>query len=231
MEGGAKTSDPGPSWLQRILCKECFPVAKRRSAEESAEPRTEAAGGAGVVPIREAAPTATVTEADRDGVAALLAIATDTVADERERGRALDTKTASLAGFTGLILSVNGALAGLLFTKKLGSVGKPVALSFFFIALGFLLLALLLAVEGVLMPQRYRGMGRQQLRDFNSPATQAHDALWVHQSMLGALENILTQDRPVNDCKAKLTKRVARLLSLAFVFVAAEALTIGMSQL
>jgi hypothetical protein len=104
-------------------------------------------------------------------------------------------------------------------------------LSLFFIARGFLLLAVLLAIEGVLMPQRYRGMGRQQLRDFNSPATQAHDALWVQQSMLGALENILTQDRPVNDCKAKLTKRVARLLSIAFIFVAAEALTIGMCQL
>jgi hypothetical protein len=231
MAGTAKTSELGPSWLQRMLCRECFPVDAHPVDEKSADPRTDKGSGAGIVPIPEAAATATLVRADPDGVAALLAIASDTVADERERGRALDTKTASLAGFTGLILSVNGALASLLFTKKLGSVGKPVALSLLFIALGLLLLALLLAIEGVLMPQRYRGMRRQQLRDFNSPATQGHDALWVHQSMLGALENILAQDRPVNDCKAKLTKRVARLLSLAFVFVAAAALTIGISQL
>lgn len=216
--------------MQRKLCKECFPVSEDGTPESSGEPQAEPAGG-GVVPVRKAAAVAAATAADQDGVAELLAIATDTVADERDRGRALDTKTASLAGFTGLILSVNGALAGLLFSKPFGSVGKPLALAFFFIALLFLLSAVLLAVEGVLMPQSYRGMGREQLRNFNSPATQAHNALWVHQSMLGALEHILDQDRPVNDCKAKLTKGVARLLSLGFIFVALEALTIGVSQL
>ena len=42
-------------------------------------------------------------------------IATGTVTDERERGRALDSKSASLAGFSGVILSVNGLLAGPVF--------------------------------------------------------------------------------------------------------------------
>jgi hypothetical protein len=208
----------GPSWLQRTLCKDCFPASESDASADSAEDR---AGSTGVDVASTANP---------EGVAELLAIATDAVADERERGRALDTKTASLAGFTGLILSVDGALAGPLFSRHLGSLGRPLALVLFLIAVVFLLLAVLLAVVGVLMPQRYRGMGREQLRHFNSRATQAHDALWVHQSMLGALANILAQDRPVNDCKAKLTKTVARLLAVGFVFVAAEALTIGVSQ-
>lgn len=216
----------GPSWLQRTLCKDCFPASESDSSADSAEDR---ACSTGVVPLPEGTGHA-ASAANPEGVAELLAIATDAVADERERGRGLDTKTASLAGFTGLILSVDGALAGPLFSRHLGSLGRPLALVLFLIAVVFLLLAVLLAVVGVLMPQRCRGMGREQLQNFNSSATQARDALWVHQSMLGALADILAQDRPVNDCKAKLTKTVARLLAVGFIFVAAEALTIGVSQ-
>jgi hypothetical protein len=219
-----------PSWLQRKLCGECFPDPESKASRGSNEDAASACSGTGAVPVREAASAAPQTKADPEGVAELLSIATDTVADERERGRALDTKSASLAGFTGLILSLDGALSGPLFSTKLGTVGRPVTLVLFLVAVLFLLLAVLLAVVGVLMPQKYRGMGREQLRNFNSPDTQAHDALWVHQSMLGALANILAQDRPVNDCKAKLTKRVALFLAIGFIFVAAEVLTIGVSQ-
>jgi hypothetical protein len=89
-----------------------------------------------------------------------------------------------------------------------------------------LLLAVLVAIVGVLMPQKYRGMGREQMRNFTSRTVQAQNEMWVHQSMLGALADILDQDRPVNDCKAHLTKIVARLLAFAFVFVAGEAITL-----
>jgi hypothetical protein len=205
------TPEDGPNWLQLLLCKKCF---EQRAEAADSEPSVEAHAD----------------EPNPQGVAALLAIATDAVADERERGRALDSKTASLAGFTGLILSVNGLLAGPIFKQKLGSVGRPLAQGFFFLAMLALLLAILLAVMGVLMPQKYRGMGRDQLRDFTSPAVQANSELWVHQSMLGALAIIIAQDRPINDCKARLTKGVALFLALAFVLVAGEAATLGLQH-
>jgi hypothetical protein len=197
------------SWLQRTFCADCF----KHKDETSTTAQRPAA------------------KADEDGVAALLAIATETVADERDRGRALDAKAASLTGFTGLILSVNGALASAFLNHHLGPVGKPLAIVFFFLAIILLLAAVLLAVVGVLMPQGYRGMGRKELRNFATPAVQANSALWVHQSMLGALANIIAKDRPVNDCKARLTKGVARLLALGFVAVAGQALTIGFQQI
>jgi hypothetical protein len=206
-----------PSRLQRLLCKQCFePI-------EEQKPDGEDRGDNPPVPS-SAAP-------NKDGVTALLAIATEAMKDERERGQNLDTKCASLAGFTGLILSIDGALAGPLFSQKLGSIGQPIAEVSFVIAILFLLMAVLLAVMGVLMPQGYRGLGRKQLREFALPSAQAQDALSVHQAMLGAIANIIAHDRPVNDCKAHLTKWVARLLVVGFLAVATEALTIGLDQI
>jgi hypothetical protein len=88
--------------------------------------------------------------ADAEGVATLVKIAEDTVEDERTRGRALDTKSATLAGFTGVILSVNGGLAATLFRQNLGPVGKPIAVVCFLGAVICLLLAVGFAVLGVL---------------------------------------------------------------------------------
>lgn len=202
--GALGRADEAPNFLVRILCRKI--LAREPTSELSDE--------------------STAGEPDPTGVAALLAIATDAVSDERERGRALDSKTASLAGFSGVILSVNGLLAGPVFSRKLGSIGGPLAKICLVAAVVSLLLAVLVSILGVLMPQRYRGMGREQIRNFSSRSVQTHNEMWVHQSMLGALANILGQDRPVNDCKAHLTKIVAGLLAVAFVFVAGEAITL-----
>jgi hypothetical protein len=199
-----------PSWVQRTLCKECF----------AAPPPAPPAG--------DPAPDAPA--ANPEGVAALLAIATDAVEDERERGRALDTKCASLAGFTGLILSITAALTPALVDHKLGTVGKPLAETTFGLAILFLLAAVLLAIEGVLMPQKYRSMGTAQVANFSLPNIQAQEAVWVHRSMLGALSAILAQDRPVNNCKAKLTKWVGRCLAIGFIAVSVDAVIIAIRQ-
>jgi hypothetical protein len=160
-----------------------------------------------------------------------MTIATDAVADERARGRALDSKTASLAGFSGLILTVNGLIAGPLFKQKqFVGAWRAWAETFFVLAMICLLFAVLLAIVGVLMPQNYRGLGREELRKFATPEIQVHDALWVQQSMLGALAVIIEQDRPVNDVKARLTRAVAVFLALAFVLVAADAVTLGLQR-
>ncbi len=204
------TQGDGPSWLQRTLCKECFepsptPPAATEDGAADAEPNPE-------------------------GVAALLAIATDAVEDERERGRQLDSKCASLAGFTGLILSITGVLTPALANSKLGAAGQPAAEVAFAVGMLSLLAAVLLAVEGVLMPQKYRSMGAAQVAKFGLRSVQAHDALWVHQSMLGALNDILAQDRPVNNCKAKLTRWVARCLATGFAAVAVDAVIIAIQK-
>lgn len=196
-----------------MLCKDCF------AAAESSTP-TPSTG-----------PAITPAASNPDGVAALLTIATDAMKDERERGRSLDAKTATIAGFTGLILSLNAAIAKPLFDAALGPVGEPVARVCFFVAIAALLVGVLLAIVGVLMPQRYRGMGRSQVRAFYSLNAMAKPAMEVHQSMLGSIADIIDQDRPVNDCKARITKLVAGCLAIGFVAVAGEAVTLGARQI
>jgi hypothetical protein len=207
----AEKADGGPSWLQRLLCRNCFKDESPPADDE------------------EATPGAKSPDPDREGVAALLAIATNTVEDERERGRALDNKCGSLVGYTGAILTAVGLLAPKL-VKHLGRVGEPVAKVAFVVAVVALLAGVLLALVGVLMPQKYRSLGKQAIAAFTRADVQAHDALWVHQSMLGSLSEILHQDRPVNDCKAKLTKWVAGCLAVAFVAVGVVAVVVAFHQ-
>ncbi len=195
------------TWLQRLLCPECFKVDS---------PAEEDHGSAG--------------EVNSDGVAALLAIATDTVEDERARGRELDTKCGTLVGFTGLILAVVGLLTPVLVKHKLGTVGEPAADAAIVVAILALLAGVLLALVGVLMPQKYRSLGKRALADFTRLSVQQHEAIWVHQSMLGALSDILHQDRPVNDCKAKLTKWVAGCLAVGFIAIGVVAVVIAFHQ-
>jgi hypothetical protein len=202
-----------PSRLQLLLCRECF--ERRDRLREQAAASSEASDA----------------EPDKEGVEALLELATDAVADERDRGRALDTKTASLAGFTGLVLSVNVTLGRPVLERDLGPVGDPLVAVCFIVSVIFLLLAMALALFGVLMPQKYRGLGREQLRLFTTPAVQSNNKLWVHRSMLGALADTLDQDRPVNDCKAKLGKHLSRMLLVGFVGVAGQALTLAAREI
>jgi hypothetical protein len=201
--------------LLRWLCPTCAESKNRPEADQS-----------------EAAANDTEAQsADEKATAALLLIAQDAVEDERERGRALDTKTASLVGATGLILSLNVTLGLPLLYQKLGPVGQAFTRFFFVIAVIFLFAALLIGILAVLAPQEYRGLGRRQVRAFTSPATQAMTRLEVHQAMLGALDEIIHHDRPVNDCKARLTTLVAFLFALGFIGVAGEALTLWLYKI
>jgi hypothetical protein len=204
-----------PNRLQRLLCSDCFDPSKL-----SARPDTTA--------TKSSLPSESP---DPEGVAALLAIATGAMNDERDRGRALDAKTVSIAGFSGLILSLNGAIAKPLFDEQLGSAGGIVARACFFASIAALLAAALLAIVGVLMPQRYRGVGRAQIRSFYTLEMQSKSGTEVRQSMLGAIAHIVDQDRPVNDCKARITKLVAGFLALGFLALAGEALTLGARQI
>ncbi|MGO9789273.1 MAG: hypothetical protein ACLP8S_07060 [Solirubrobacteraceae bacterium] len=165
---------------------------------------------------------------DPEGIAALLEIANSTADDERQRGQILDSKMATFVGAIGLILSVNVTFGQTLLDAKLGHAGHDFILAFFALTVVALFLALIVGILGVLSPQKYRSLLEDQIRGFTSSNTQAMTRVQVHQSMLGAVANILRQDRPMNDCKATLTKIVASLLVVGFVGVAGEAITLAL---
>lgn len=177
----------------------------------------------------EVSPGPPVGPPDEGGVEALLEIATATVEDERERGRSLDAKAASVTAFVGVVLSLNATLGRPLLNAKLGDTGDLLVRIFFIIAVVALLLGASAAVVAVFRPQGYRGLGRQQLQRFAEPQTQAMTKLAVHQAMLGALADILNTDRPVNDSKATALKFAAFFIAVGLTGVAGEALTLGHS--
>jgi hypothetical protein len=164
---------------------------------------------------------------NEEGVAELLRIAEATVDDERERGRQLDGKASNLVAVSGLILTIETALAKTVFTTDLGSAGVWFARGGFALAVTAVFVAALLASGGVMMPQKYRGLDRNTLRDFQMPETQALSELEVRQSMLASSDVMLRQDRPLNDFKARLVKRVVFSLLIGFGGLAAQALTIA----
>lgn len=202
--------------MQRLLCPKLYPEL-RKAAQARAERRaaSESENCSHDHP-----------EANPEGVAALLSIAENAIDDERQRGRGLDDKMASLVGFIGLILPINLVFAVPLLDRKLGPVGNAAMRVGFVVAAAALLLALLIGVVGVLSPQQYRGLGTSQIRDFTSAEAQAMSAMTVHQRMLGAIADVLEQDRPVNNCKARLTKQVAAVLAIGFLGITAEAFSL-----
>src|SRR4051812_18147685 len=96
--------DP-PTRLQCLLCRSIF--KDRVGPRDHTDEWREATG-----------------KLSDDGIAELVRIGEAVVADERARGRQLDTKTASLAGFSGLILTIDTALATSVFKLDLGGVGN-----------------------------------------------------------------------------------------------------------
>jgi hypothetical protein len=199
--------DP-PTRLQCLLCRQIF--NKRSGPRDRRDEWGQASG-----------------DLDEEGIAELVRIAESVVADERDRGRQLDAKSATLAGFSGLILAIDTALSRSIFGVDLGTVGDVFARGGFMLAAASLLCATALSIAGVLMPQKYRGLGKDAVDDFGGPAFQTMTRCEIHRSLLPSLSQTLAQDRSVNDCKARLTKRVAIFLLVGFVGLTAAAITIA----
>jgi hypothetical protein len=176
-------------------------------------------------------PSSNAPAADANGVDTLLEIATAAVDDERERGRGLDAKAASLTAFAGLTLSINATLGRPLLDRELGSVGDDLVASAFLLSTVGLLAAVLAALYAVVRPQKYRGLHREQLARFSESEAQAMTKLAVQQAMLGALKDIISQDRPLNDRKAKALKLAGYLIAVGVFGVAGEAVTLALREL
>ena len=96
------------------------------------------------------------------------------VDDERSRGQGLETKTSTLAGFTGAILALTSTLGRDLLKLDLGSVGEVVQGGLFAVAVTALAAASVIAVLGVLRPQQrlaVASLSGQQLRAASEPVS------------------------------------------------------------
>jgi hypothetical protein len=162
-----------------------------------------------------------------EAVDTLLALAQGVIADERLRGQNLDSKTASLAAFSGTILALDVTLGQGLLRRELGSVGDWLLPSFFLLGAAGLLVAAAIAVVGVLRPQPYLAVGRSELE---MPTT-VPDKTHLQARMLATINNILPTERDQNNTKATLTKISACALGVGLLGIAGQAATLGLHEL
>jgi hypothetical protein len=162
-------------------------------------------------------------------VSELLRITRDLLADERARGQTLDSKTSTLAGFTGTILAITASLGTGLLDMDLGAVERPLLGALFVLTVGSLAVSALLSVAGVLRPQARLAIDRSELERFGEFPLIAAPTMDVEGRLLNTTVDALLHERSVNDRKGRLTRRAGAVLALGFTGVGLQAMVLGIA--
>jgi hypothetical protein len=171
-------------------------------------------------------------ERNPEAVETLWGIAENVLADERSRGENLDSKTASLAAFSGTILALDVTLGQGLLRRDLGCVGDVVLPVLFLAAALTLVIAAGVAVLGVLKPQRYLNLGEDELRSFARFPALGESREAIQGRMLRTwTDNVIPVERSRNEKKAELTKVSAFSLAVGLIAIAGQAITLGLHEL
>jgi hypothetical protein len=146
------------------------------------------------------------------------------VDDERTRGQGLETKTSTLAGFTGAILALTATLGRDLLKLDLGSVGDVAQGVLFALAIMALAAGSVIAVLGVLRPQQRLAIARSELHRFAEFPLIATPPIEIQGRMITTLVDALEHEREVNDRKAMLSRLAGLALAAGLVAVAGQAI-------
>jgi hypothetical protein len=146
------------------------------------------------------------------------------VDDERSRGQGLETKTSTLAGFTGAILALTATLGRDLLKLELGSVGEVVQGGLFAVAVTALAAGSVIAVLGVLRPQQRLAVARSELRRFTEFPLLSTPPVEIRGRMIRTFVDALENERQVNDRKATLSRLAGFALAVGLLGVAGQAI-------
>jgi hypothetical protein len=171
-------------------------------------------------------------EPNPESVKVLQEAAESLIEDERQRGRALDAKTAQLATFSGTILTLDVALGTLALRHSLGCVADVVLPLCFLVAAVGLVVSAGLGIAGVLMPQTFLSIDRKAVRSFARYPLLSTDVTTVRARLLTSITDVqLPRERERNNRKAEWTKGAAIALLVGLAGIAGQAVTIGLDQL
>jgi hypothetical protein len=163
-----------------------------------------------------------------EAVEELLGVAQRFMADERTRGQALETKTSTLAGFSGAILALTSTLGAALFDRDLGTLAPAVQI-LFGLGVAALAAAAILAVGSVLVPQAHLGVSMDEIEHFPEYPLIATNKIEIQGQLLVTTVNALAREREINDRKASRTTYAARALVAGYVAVAAMAMLVALT--
>jgi len=164
-------------------------------------------------------------------ITALLEIVERIVEDEQARGASLTSKTTTLAGFSGTILSVVAVLGRELFKLDLGAAGDPAVRVLFVISVVALATAATHAIGGVLRPQPRQFVAIEQVQELAAPPWISMDPTEIKGNMLTTLGTSLESQRSLNDSRARLADHAAGALLVGLLALAAQALVLAVDEL
>jgi hypothetical protein len=118
--------------------------------------------------------------------------------EARATGRHLDTKTAPIAGFAAVTLTLNATLGGPLLRAKLEGPWGAIAHTSYFLAVAALLVAGAAAVVGGLAPERQDDVTPEFVRELAQRPAMTTDPEELRERWLVTLADIAVSDRLAN---------------------------------
>lgn len=155
-------------------------------------------------------------------VAALLDTTWRVAAGEAQRTEALDRKATTVATFAAVLATLSATL-GVAFVEQLATWW---ALALFVGGLAALIAAVALAVRA-LEPREYAALGSQQLERFPTWSVIRQSPERVRGDTMRTVIVAISEERKANERKAIAARRAIRLVLIALLLVATEAVILA----
>lgn len=162
---------------------------------------------------------------DPDTVAALLDTAWRVAQTESQRTDSLDRKTATLASFASILVSIAVISAGSLADTSLPSLGRVAIVTVLVAAIVLLTSAVAVSVIA-LLPREHTGLGTSYVRDLPMWRQVRKGHVTAKGEALLGVVTAVVQERRINDHKTRLVRLALALLLTGVVLIAAEGLTL-----
>lgn len=161
-----------------------------------------------------------------DSVKECLEILVDVRNQERARGRHLDTKTASLLGFSAVTLTLNVTLGSSLLQRALSQTWHNVARYSFLVAVVSLGLGAVVAVVGVLRPVGRNDISEKGIDAYADRPKVITPPDDLRETWLQTVASVALDDRRGNNFKADVSAVAALLLAIGVLGIVGQATTL-----
>ncbi len=204
-------ADPDrPFHAQEVVCRPSAPTVIVIAVEPSTQERLE--------PIE-----ATVDE--------WLQATRDVVIDERERGKVLDSKSAQVTGFIGVILALDATLAVDTLNHALGATYRILLPILYLAAVALLIIGAFAAIVGSLIPQRTAAFDRTQFQEIADGPLMLSEPIPVKRTLIRSYGFELEAESGRNSRKATALQVASVCLALGLLAVGGQAVTLGVKAL
>lgn len=164
-----------------------------------------------------------------ESVVQCLEIMREVSAEQRARGRHLDLKSGTLAGFSGTALTLNTTLGRPLLQTDLSACASTVVTTSFVVAVIAFGGAAGLAIRGGLRPMGHDDLTEKQIDEYSDRPKVTTSPAELRMTWLRTLTDVALSDRAAAAAKAEFASKATMLLGVGLVGVAGQAVTFALS--